>query len=95
MQTPITKESLEAIGFVEDLDTKKLFAELAKTDDKYIWESYESPDHRFIVRKGPTNISYDNGWSIHIDNSDMCTIANCDVEYIEQIQTLMELYKTY
>ena len=35
------------------------------------------------------------GWQLHIDTSDMCSIAICDVEYIEQVEALIEIYKDY
>ena len=35
------------------------------------------------------------GWQLHIDNSDMYSIARCDVEYIEQVEALIEIYKDY
>lgn len=35
------------------------------------------------------------GWQLHIHNSNMCNIASCDVEYIEQIFTLIDIYKDY
>ena len=35
------------------------------------------------------------GWQLHIHNSDMYSIASCDVEYIEQIFTLIDVYKNY
>ena len=35
------------------------------------------------------------GWNLHVDNSDMSSIASCDVEFIEQIQAIMEIYKDY
>ena len=35
------------------------------------------------------------GWQLHIADSNMCNIANCDVEYIEQIFALIDIYKNY
>lgn len=35
------------------------------------------------------------GWGLHIDDSRMCGLAQCDVEYIEQIYDLIEIYKNY
>ena len=35
------------------------------------------------------------GWQLHINNSNMCNIASCDVEYIEQIFALIDIYKDY
>ena len=86
--TNITKETLAVIGFNE-------------TQDKYVKEinpefvEYVHENLRFILHNyGYRNLS-NNSYTLHIDNSDMNTIANCEVEYIEQIQTLIELYKNY
>lgn len=35
------------------------------------------------------------GWQLHIHNSNMRNIASCDVEYIEQLETLIDIYKDY
>ena len=35
------------------------------------------------------------GWQLHIDDSNMCSIARGDVEYIEQIFALIDIYKDY
>lgn len=35
------------------------------------------------------------GWQLHINNSNMSNIASCDVEYIEQLETLIDIYKNY
>lgn len=59
---------------------------------------YKSPDGRF-------NLSYTDyvnlfdesgfGWNLHVDDSKFQTLANCSVEYIEQVITIMSLYKDY
>lgn len=88
--TPINRQTLTDIGFIEDLHEEALFLDI----DRNI-EIYNSPDKRLIVRKGPNNISYENGWNLHIDNSDFQTIASCDVDCIEQILTISDIYKNY
>lgn len=59
---------------------------------------YKSPDGRFTL----SYTDYVNildasgfGWNLHVDNSDFETLANCSVEYIEQVNQIMELYKEY
>ena len=54
-----------------------------------------SDDKRFELRKTDNNVHYEYGWNLHVDNSDMQTIASCDVEYVEQIEVIMNLYKDY
>ena len=63
------------------------------------FEMYISPCGRYILRRDKddfyfTNLSND-AWNLHIDNSDMQTIANCDVEYVEQVRIFMAIYKDY
>ena len=89
--TPITDKSLKSIGFVFDQEEFEFFA---PEMDRIV---YYSPCKRFIVAKcnEGNNISHENAWNLHIDNSDMQTLAYCDVEYIEQIQILMDMYKNY
>jgi hypothetical protein len=91
-KTLISRESLEAIGFIFDQEMYDFFI---KGNLERI--SFYSPCKRFIVTKclDGNNISYQNAWGLHIDNSDMQSLASCDVEFIEQIQALMEIYKDY
>lgn len=89
--TEINKETLEAIGFIFDKEEFEFF----KPQFERI--SYYSPCRRFVITKDNegNNISYSNAWSLHVDNSDMCTLASCQVEFIEQVLVIMELYKNY
>lgn len=59
---------------------------------------YKSSDGRFTL----SYTDYVNlcdgsgfGWNLHVDNSDFETLANCSVEYIEQVNQIMEIYKNY
>ena len=86
--TNINKETLNNIEFIETLDdfVKNIYSE---------FEEYTYTDNRFILYKYPDSNLTNNSYTLHIDNSDMQTIARCEVEYIEQIQTLIEIYKNY
>ena len=59
---------------------------------------YKSQDGRFILSYTDYVNMFDEsgfGWNLHVDNSDFETLANCCVEYIEQVNQIMELYKEY
>ena len=59
---------------------------------------YKSPDGRFSLSYTDyVNLSDETGfgWNLHVDDSKFQTIANCAVEYIEQVISIMELYKNY
>lgn len=60
---------------------------------------YKSPDGRCELEY---NCNFSNlcdedgfGWAILIDNSRHESLASCDVEYIEQIFALIDVYKNY
>lgn len=93
MAKKINKENLEAIGFHLDKETTKML----KSNIDTHYEYYVSHDRRYILQSSVNNMTLENGWgwNLHVDNSDMCSIASCDVEYIEQIQAIMEIYKDY
>ena len=58
---------------------------------------YISNCARFTLYRIFSNLTSDSklGWHLHINNSNMCPIAGCDVEYIEQIFALIDVYKNY
>ena len=91
--TGINRKNLEAIGF--HLDEK--MTEMLKSNIDSHYEYYVSHNRRYVLQSSMNNITLENGWgwNLHIDNSDMCSLASCDVEYIEQIQAIMEIYKDY
>ena len=73
--------------------------------DKEDFPQYEHLDVQYKSPDGRFNLSYTDyinlcdesgfGWNLHIDNSDFETLANCSVEYIEQVTAIMEIYKNY
>ena len=89
----INRKNLEAIGF--HLDEK--MTEMLKSGFDSYYEYYVSRDRRYVLQTSINNMTLENGWgwNLHVDNSDMSSIASCDVEFIEQIQALMEIYKDY
>jgi hypothetical protein len=94
MGKKINKENLEAIGFHLDDKITAMF----KANIEYPhYEYYVSHNRRYILQSNCNNLPINGewGWNLHVDNSDMCSIASCDVEYIEQIQAIMEIYKDY
>lgn len=88
-QTRISIESVAHLGFKEDNSSyvKKIFPNFV---------SLMTEDKRCELRKTDNNnIDYEYGWHLHIDNRNMQAIASCDVEYVEQVATIMNLYKDY
>jgi hypothetical protein len=89
--TDINRKNLEEIGF--HLDEK--MTEMLKSNIDAHYEYYVSHDRRYVLQSCCNNIVPGWGWNLHVDTSDMSSIASCDVEFIEQIQTIMEIYKDY
>lgn len=57
------------------------------------YKSYEKSinDKYFVtISKGLSNIDYDNGWTVHVDNCDRCTIGSIDITNIYQYNLFME-----
>ena len=59
---------------------------------------YKSPDGRFTLSYTDyVNLSDESGfgWNLHVDDSKFQTLANCAVEYIDQVIEIMTIYKNY
>lgn len=59
---------------------------------------YKSPDGRFILSYTDYVNLFDEtgfGWNLHVDDSSFDTLANCSVEYIEQVNIIVDIYKNY
>ena len=60
---------------------------------------YKSPDKRYEIEYNDnfSNLYDENGfgWMLIINNSKHESLACCDVEYIEQIFALIDIYKDY
>lgn len=80
----------------ENTIQKWLVPEGWKFNDKL--SNYVSPNGRYVLEETYcSNLCSEGevGWGLHIDDSRMCGLAQCDVEYIEQIYDLIEIYKDY
>jgi hypothetical protein len=59
---------------------------------------YTSPCHRYVLTYDyESNICDENGdgWNLHIDNSDMNSIGNISVNYVEEVVQLIDIFKNY
>lgn len=57
---------------------------------------YRSPCKRFtLTPENQTNLCGDGGYSLHVDNSDMSSIAHCEIETRDQLFDIIEIYKNY
>lgn len=88
----LTHETItKSLGFIQD--------DVMLNPNFENFEMYVSPCGRYILRRDKddsyfTNLS-NGAWKLHIDNSDMQTIGNCDVEFVEQVRVLIAVYKNY
>jgi hypothetical protein len=63
-----------------------------------IMHYYTSPCKRYVLTYDyNSNICDENGdgWNLHIDNSDMDSIGNVSVNYVEEVNQLMDIFKNY
>ena len=87
MKIPIDQEYIEQV-----LMYVSNWTEESILDHKY----YRSPCKRFTLQEEElTNLCGNYGYTLHIDNSDMQSIAHCEIESQNQLHTLMDLYKDY
>jgi hypothetical protein len=60
---------------------------------------YESPDKKYEIEYNDnfSNLCDENGfgWVMTINNSRHESLACCDIEYMEQIFALIDIYKNY
>lgn len=84
--TKITKQSIEEILIPKGWKKN----EYSETD------VYESPDERYVIQWDESTISETGfGWMIILYDSRHKCLGCCDVEYIEHIKTMIEMYKNY
>lgn len=77
---PITKELLEKNGFVrENLITS--------------YNHYTGIDNRVSLNDDFYYINSRNTWHVHVDSEDYCTIANCELTYLHELQNLLRICK--
>ena len=69
------------------------------SENKMGWmERFKSPCGRYVLMTtNITNMCDGNGigWNLHINNSNMKQIGSVNVEFIEQVKQIIEIYKDY
>jgi hypothetical protein len=75
---PITKELLEKNGF-----EKEGVIEL--------YNHYCGMDNRVSLNDDFYYINSRNTWYVHVDSEDYCTIANCELTYLHELQHILRL----
>lgn len=79
---PLTPEILEKNGFErENLITS--------------YNYYTGIDNRVSLNDDFYYINSRDVWSVHVDSEDYCTIANCELTYVHELQHLLKLCKIY
>ena len=66
--------------------------------EELIVHYYCSPCKRYVItRDSYSNICDETGvsWNLHIDNSDMNSIGNVSVNYVEEVVQLIDIFKNY
>lgn len=77
---PLTPEILEKNGFKrENLITS--------------YNHYTGIDNRVSLNDDFYYINSRDVWSVHVDSEDYCTIANCELTYLHELQHLLRLCK--
>lgn len=76
---PLTTEILEKNGF----------------DRNEFIPHYTGIDNRVSLHNDKEYMNSRNEWHVHIDSEDYCTIANCELTYIHELQHLLKLCKIY
>jgi hypothetical protein len=56
---------------------------------------FMSIDDRVALRNDKEYMNSDNEWHVHIDSEDYCTIANCELTYVHELQNLLRICKIY
>ena len=50
-------------------------------------------DDRVQLQNDKEYMNSNNEWYVHIDSEDYCTIANCELTYVHELQNLLRLCK--
>ena len=75
---PLTPEILEKNGFEFDdvIPECRMFMGI---------------DNRVALRNDKEYMNSVNEWHVHIDSEDYCTIANCELTYVHELQHILRL----
>ena len=79
---PLTEEILEKNGFERDKNIS-------------LYNAYTGINSRVTLHDDFMSMNSRNMWDVHVDSEDFCTIANCELTFIHQLQQLLRLCKIY
>jgi hypothetical protein len=82
-------EGYEPIVITEDLLLEKGFRKEYHKILKEFEYKKDIKDHHLTIREGSNTGGRD--WHIHIDSPDFCTIGSMDIQYLHQLQTMINL----
>ena len=96
--TKITEDVIQKY-FIEQMNWwDDVFKGVDDDGNDFIIHYYTSPCKRYVLTYDIfSNISDENGngWNLHIDNSDMNSIGNVSVNYVQEILKIIEIFKDY
>ena len=97
-KTKITKDIIQEF-FIDKMNWwDDAFCVPDDNGEEFIVHSYISPCKRYVlIQDKYSNICDESGvsWNLHIDNSDMDTIGNVSVNYVQEVLQLMDIFKDY
>lgn len=78
----LTPEILEKNGFERDKNIS-------------LYNAYTGINSRVTLHDDFMSMNSRNMWDVHVDSEDYCTIANCELTYVHELQHLLKLCKIY
>ena len=78
----LTPEILEKNGFERDKNIS-------------LYNAYTGINSRVTLHDDFMLMNSRNMWHVHVDSEDYCTIANCELTYVHELQHLLKLCKIY
>jgi hypothetical protein len=76
----LTPEILEKNGFERDKNIS-------------LYNAYTGINSRVTLHDDFMLMNSRNMWDVHIDSEDYCTIANCELTYVHELQNILRLCK--
>ena len=58
-----------------------------------LYNLYAGIDHRVTIHDDKEYMNSVNEWHVHIDSEDYCSIANCELTYVHELQHILRLCK--
>ena len=87
----ISSEGIEPILLTPEILEKNGFKLNDAVEDAYC--IYNGIDNRVYLCNDKEYMNSANQWDVHIDSEDYCTIANCELTYVHELQHILRLCK--